>query len=283
MSRRPYLLGSNSQYKRFTLDYFISDMLRLGIHKLDFVPQTPHFFCGPGSYEDPALLKTKLKASNLQIEVLSPPGYRYSITAPEGEQGEATLSYYKSCIKLASELECSRLAVGAYGACWDIEKKQLRNNAREILHQLCAFADRYGIVLLLLPVMGPETPLIAESPVLNTSSEFLEILEQVDSRNLGVCLDTNVMSSCDETLCDWFRQLKDKISLLRLCDGNYHGWRAWGQGVLPVKSYIKELELLDYEGDISLLLPDECYLQQPAYPHELALSAISEAKLLWRQ
>ncbi len=283
MSKMSYLLGSNSQYKRFTLESFISDMVRLGIHKLDFVPQTPHFFCGRGGYEDPASLRAKLKESDLVIEVLSAPGYRYSITAAEGEQREATLSYYKNCIRLASELECNKLVLGAYGACWDIEKRVLIDNAKGILQQLCDFADGYGVSLLLLPVMGPETPLIAESPVLNRSSEFLELLDEVDNLNLQVCLDTNVMSSCGETLSDWFKQLKDKIKLVRLCDGNYHGWRAWGKGVLPMKRYIEELELFDYNGDISLLLPDEFYLQQPSYPNELTLAAISEAKLTWRQ
>ena len=80
------LLGSNGQYGRYPLEFFTAEMGRLGLHRLDFVPQTPHFFCGYRGHEDPARLKAALKRAGLQAAVLSPPAYRCAITAPEGEQ-----------------------------------------------------------------------------------------------------------------------------------------------------------------------------------------------------
>ena len=47
-----------------------------------------------------------------------------------------------------------------------------------------------GVTLLLAPVMGAETPLIAEAPVLNTARQLSQMLAWVDSPALGVCLDT---------------------------------------------------------------------------------------------
>ena len=111
------LLGSNGQYSRYPLEFFTAEMGRLGLHRLDFVPQTPHFFCGYRGHEDPARLKAALKRAGLQAAVLSPPAYRCAITAPEGEQREATLRYYESCIALAAGLGCDRLVLDASGAC----------------------------------------------------------------------------------------------------------------------------------------------------------------------
>ena len=268
------LLGSNGQYSRYPLEFFTAEMGRLGLHRLDFVPQTPHFFCGYRGHEDPARLKAALKRAGLQAAVLSPPAYRCAITAPEGEQREATLRYYESCIALAAWLGCDRLVLDASGACWDRKDELLWRSAADTLYHLCPAAQAAGVRLLLAPVMGAETPLIAESPILNTAAELDAMLHQLNHPSLGVCLDTNIMSACGDTVYDWFGRFRDKIGLVRLCDGNYHGWRAWGEGVLPMQRYLHALDAMGYRGDISLRLPGERYLAQPAYPDERALAAL---------
>ena len=59
---------------------------------------------------------------------------------------------------------------------------------------------------------------------------------------------------------------EEGTGLVRLCDGNYHGWRAWGEGVLPMQRYLHALDAMGYRGDISLRLPGERYLAQKIYP-----------------
>ena len=206
--------------------------------------------------------------------VLTPPPYRYSLTAPPGRQREATLDYYRVCIALAAELGAGRLVLGAAGACWDIEPEALRRNAAGLLSALCPQAEAAGVRLLLAPVMGPETPLIAESPVLGRLEELSELLRRVDSPALGVCLDTNVMSTWGDSIPRWFERLGEHTGLVRLCDGNYHGWRAWGEGVLPMERYRAELEAAGYAGPVSLLLPGERYAGRPSWPEERALEVL---------
>ena len=241
------LLGSNGPYSRVPLAAFLEAEVRLGLDGVDFVPQTPHF---------------------------TPPPYRYSLTAPPGRQREATLDYYRVCIALAAELGAGRLVLGAAGACWDIEPEALRRNAAGLLSELCPQAEAAGVRLLLAPVMGPETPLIAESPVLGRLEELSELLRRVDSPALGVCLDTNVMSTWGDSIPRWFERLGEHTGLVRLCDGNYHGWRAWGEGVLPMERYRAELEAAGYAGPVSLLLPGERYAGRPSWPEERALEVL---------
>lgn len=79
-------------------------------------------------------------------------------------------------------------------------------------------------------VMGAETPLIAEAPVLNTARAALPDAGVGRFPGAGVCLDTNVMSANGDTVADWLSLFPGRIGLVRLCDGNWHGWRAWGDG-----------------------------------------------------
>ena len=236
------LLGSNGPYSRVPLAAFLEAEVRLGLDGVDFVPQTPHFWCSHTGHESAAPLRAALAEAGLPVRVLTPPPYRYSLTAPPGRQREATLDYYRVCIALAAELGAGRLVLGAAGACWDIEPEALRRNAAGLLSALCPQAEAAGVRLLLAPVMGPETPLIAESPVLGRLEELSELLRRVDSPALGVCLDTNVMSTWGDSIPRWFERLGEHTGLVRLCDGNYHGWRAWGEGVLPMERYRAELE-----------------------------------------
>ena len=46
------LLGSNGQYSRYPLAFFLDEMRRLGLRSLDFVPQVPHFFCGYRDHDE---------------------------------------------------------------------------------------------------------------------------------------------------------------------------------------------------------------------------------------
>ena len=63
-----------------------------------------------------------------------------------------------------------------------------------------------------------------------------------------------------------YKRQGEHTGLVRLCDGNYHGWRAWGEGVLPMERYRAELEAAGYAGPVSLLLPGERYAGRPSWP-----------------
>lgn len=268
MADRARLLGSNNQYSHYPLGVFTSAMKELRLSRLDFVPRPPHFWCGHTGYEDPSQLKTVFCGAGLQVEVLTPPPYRYSITASPGIQRQATLSYYKNCLSLARQLGASRMVLGAAGACWDTRGSVLWRNAKDMLSSLCEEAERENVTLLLGAVMGSETPLIAESPLLTEVDEILRMLEEIRHPRLRAMLDTNVMSSLGETIPQWLDALGTHLYLVRLVDGNYHGWCAWGDGCLPMARYLKQLEKAGYAGDISLLLPGERYVENPRYPEE---------------
>lgn len=268
------LLGSNGPYIRVPLRACLEELGTLGLEGLDFVPQAPHFWLSHTEFEDPAPLREQAAAVGLSIPVLTPPPYRYAITAPPGKQREATVDYYRNSIALAKTLGAGQVVLGAAGACWDMEPEALRRNAAEVLEALCPAAEAAGIALLLAPVMGPDTPLIAESPVLGRAEELVQLLRRVDSPGLGVCLDTNAAAAWGDTLPRWFGLLGEKTGLVRLCDGNYHGWRAWGEGCLPMERLTEELRAAGYTGALSLLLPGERYIENPSHPVRQALRAL---------
>ena len=114
------LLGSNSTYSHMPLEACLDDLAELGLTALDFVPQAPHFWCSHTEMGDAAALRKMLEERGLRAAVVTPPPYRYSITAPAGMQRQATMDYYRRCILLAASLGADRVVLGAEGACWDL-------------------------------------------------------------------------------------------------------------------------------------------------------------------
>lgn len=271
---RARLLASNGPYSRRPNRDWTRALASLGFTRLDLIPQTPHLWCGHTGYLPWDGLGELLDREGLSPAVLTPPPYRYSITAPPGDQRTATLAYYRVCISLAASLGCGQVVLGAENACWDLPRPELLRNAAELLALLAQDAQSAGVTLLLVPAVGDSAPLIAQAPVLGCAEELAQLLREVDSPALGVCLDTNVMAINGGTLSGWFELLGAHTGLVRLCDGCYHGWRAWGDGCLPVDRWLMELERLGYRGDISLHLPGEGYMEDPDYPHRAALAGL---------
>ncbi len=274
MRDKSRFLASNSQYLQYPLQRFASSMEKLGFRNLDFLPRTPHFWCSHTGYEDPSHLTSLLHERGLSVKVLTPPAYRYSLTASAGRQRQATVDYYVNCLSLAKTLGAQALSLGASGACWDRSEAELRRNAQEMLVLLCTEAEGLGVTLLLSPVMGPETPLIAESPILVRVGEMAQMIRDVGHPRLKVLLETNVMSSVGESIPQWFDLLGDAIGLVRLVDGNYHGWRGWGEGCLPIDRYLEDLDAVGYDGALSILLPGDRYVEAPEYYEETVLSIL---------
>lgn len=272
---RARLLASNGQYGRLPNAVWTERLAALGFTRLDLVPQTPHLWCGRTGCLPWDGLRALLERSRLTPAALTPPPYRYAITAPPGAQRSATLDYYRSCIALAAAMGCGRVVVGPAGACWDLPRRKLECNAAELLALLAREAERAGVTLLLVPAVGENAPLIAEAPVLNRAEELARVLREVDSPALGVCLDTNIMAINGDDLTRWFDLLGERTGLVRLCDGCYHGWRAWGDGCLPVDRWLCRLERMGYGGDLSLHLPGQRYEGDPDYPHRAALAGLA--------
>lgn len=272
---RARLLASNGQYGRLPNAVWTERLAALGFVRLDLTPQTPHLWCGHTGCLPWDDLKALLDRHGLVPAALTPPPYRYAITAPPGAQRSATLNYYGSCIALAAAMGCRRVVISPAGACWDLPRRELEHNAEEMLALLAREAEKAEVTLLLAPAVGSDAPLIAEAPVLNRAEELARMLREVDSPALGVCLDTNIMAINGGSLTRWFDLLGERTGLVRLCDGCYHGWRAWGDGCLPVDRWLRRLEQIGYGGDFSLHLPGERYVENPDQPHRAALAGLA--------
>lgn len=266
------LAGSNSLYIRYPFKDCLDTQSKLGINLLDFVISTPHIWCDHKQYESLNGIKNNLLEFNINVSTVSPSSYKYSICANSGTiQRDATIEYFKNSILIAKELGANYVSITSSGGCFDINKKKLWENSKEILKHLCEYAESKGVELILATLPDEE------SPVLNSLSEIEKMIREVDSNNLKALLDTNLISVKGESISDWFKILGNRIALVRFTDGNYNGYRVWGEGCLPCGRYLEELYKVGYDGILSLRLSGERYIEDPFSADEKNIAALRQA------
>lgn len=257
------LLGSNSQYVRLPFGKFADQQVKMGVTAIDLVLQAPHIYVGSEEYCGMDDIRETLRERRLVVSVVTPMPYRYNITAKKGTmQYERTIGYYTQCIAAARELGAAALCITASGACFDTDREELIENLCRTLGILLKEAEKSRIKLLIGTVLGEESPENASTPVLISLEEVKALLDRINSPWLGAYADTHVIYACGESITEWFEVLGDRIGLIRLTDGNYHGYRVWGEGCLPM-GLLGELKKAEYEGAISLQIPGERYAFSP--------------------
>ena len=269
MITRNHLAGSNDHYIRLPFYEFAAAQKELGITNIELAGIAPHLWCDHLSPVQTAKVTEILEEAGIHIIAFSPKAYRYSLCAkPDSIQVEATLNYYKNCINATAELGCSTMVVSPEGGCFDTDQESLWENCRQTLAQICREAEKQGIDVLIHSVP------CEDSPILTSLDEVERMISEVSSGRLGAVLDLQIASMCGETISQWFDQLGKKIKLVRFTDGNYNGYRVWGEGCLPCQRFLEELKKTGYNGFLSLPLIGDRYIESPLAADRKNLTAL---------
>ncbi len=252
------LLVSNSLHHRIHIADYLEFQKKHGMYKMDFFSHAPHLWLDHVQQPDTSELTRLLRQYNIEIEVLTPLSYKYSISSVKNtKQSEATYEYYCNCIKTADILGCRIVVVTIEGGCFDIDFSDQWRWAVEQLRLLCIEAEKQSIILALLPSYGKLSPIMTSLP------EVVQMIEDVGSNSLNTVLDTQRISMTGESITQWVEALGNRIVLVRLADGNYNGARIWGEGSLPCRRYLEEIEDWGYTGPISLQVSSDIYAKEP--------------------
>ena len=136
--------------------------------------------------------------------------------------------------------------------------------------QLCA---QQG-VRLVLEHLTPQS-----SNLLTSADKVSRMVRSIGRKNLGVALDLGQMSVFGESVSDYFGPLGDKIWMVHIMDGAPGRHLAFGDGILPLQAYCRQLRRAGYQGPITLEINDAQYAKAP----EAALQQCLRAMAQWEE
>ena len=240
----------NAHYLHYPLKRFLKSQENLGRKQIALYGKVPHLLIDHYGYGAAERLGVDLEDQGFCVEALIPAGYGYSLFAEPGtDYAIASEEYYKNCIKACRFLHTDLLCIQPFNGLLSQGSNVLMANAVFMLEKILETAGNEQVRIAL------GTSLSSDAAALHNAAELETVIRTLGHSSLGVFLDIHVVCMEGEKPEEWFETFQDKIYCVNLADGRYTGYRAWGEGVYPLKAYADLLREKDYRGTCICFLP----------------------------
>lgn len=265
----------NNAYRAYSFSYFLDSMQRLGLDQIDLWGGYQHFdpFSAGPSYL--RAFREELSARQMKLICYTPEilGYPFNFASAYAEIRARSLAYCCKNIELASELEVPLMLVNPGWGVWDERYDEAFDRAAASLQSAADYAAQQGFRLV-LEHLTPQS-----SNLLTSADKVSRMVQSIGRKNLGVALDLGQMSVFGESVSDYFGPLGDKIWMVHIMDGAPGRHLAFGDGILPLQAYCRQLRRAGYQGPITLEINDAQYAKAP----EAALQQCLRAMAQWEE
>jgi protein FrlC len=233
----------------------------------------PHFSVDDVTLEDARRMRRKIAERGLKLICLTPEQCIYPINiASENDRiRDRSVGYFIRCIDLAVELDCPKLLVTPGWGYTDHPAEPAWERSRDGLSVLARRAESCGIQLLLEPLSPTESNLIT------TASQLRAMLDEISSPAMSAILDTNAMAVVNDTIASYSEAVGDRLAHVHLIDGTPEGHLAWGDGNLPLGTYLSDLQKIGYDGYMTFEFTTSAYWLDPLTPMKKSIAAVEEA------
>lgn len=269
--KRSQITGMNFHYLHYPLTYFLDAMVTYEFQKIELWGASPHLYVEDLSLSEVGRIKKEIDKRELEVVCFTPEQCMYPInlSAKEPYIRERSIHYFKKSIEAAVELEAPMVLVTAGWGYRNESRSEALKRTRDSLEELTAFAEERKVTLAIEPLQKVESNLIC------TLGDLKEMLESVPSNYLKGMVDTIPMAAEGESLSSYFEELKNELVHIHFIDGNPTGHLAWGDGNLPIETYMETLHQYQYSGALTLEFTSYQYLQHPNEAIETSLKTLA--------
>ncbi len=224
--------------------YYINKTADIGFDILEFQAQ-PLL-----EMTDEACRAIKKAADSRNVELSYSLGLnpKYDISSEDRETRACGIRYLKDIVRKIAVME-GELFSGVTYAGWGIpshfigaaEKADMLNRSVESMREVLKTAEEYGVTICVEAVNRFESPLI------NTAEEAVRYIELVDSKNVGVHLDTYHMNIEENSIGDAIRLTGNRLRHFHTGENNRN---VPGRGHLNWPEIFSALREIGYEKSI---------------------------------
>ncbi len=167
-----------------------------------------------------------------------------NLASPDPAVQAHAIEFWKETLRKLSLMDIHMIGGGLYGY-WPVDFNKPFDKAADLersiknMKTVSKFAEEYDIM------MGMEILNRFEGYMLNTCEEGLAYVNAVDSKNVGVMLDTFHMSIEEDNIAAAIRKAGDKLCHLHLGERNR---MVPGKGTMPWDEIGQALRDINYQG-----------------------------------
>ncbi|WRH26573.1 TIM barrel protein [Arthrobacter sp. JZ12] len=249
-------------------------MAALGRRKLELWGIAPQFHIP--QLDNAAIRAVRRQLSDRQLEAhcvtVEQVMYPVNIASPVDWLRNDSIALFRRAAQVCNELQAPLLFLTPGRGFEDEDLQRAWRRSVDALGEIASYAATLGVDCVLEPLQRVESNLV------NDSQALRRMIDDVGASNLGAVLDTVAMAAAGETVQDYVRNLDTLIRHVHLIDGCPTGHLAWGDGDLPLGTYVAELERAGYDGYFTFeLFGDGTYAFDPRPALERCLNAFDRA------
>lgn len=232
--------------KSWTIDYkrYIDKVKKLGYDILEFQAQPLLDMTN----EECRAIKKYADERGIKLSYSFGLNPKYDVANPDKEVRAGGVEYLSNIVRKIAVME-GELFSGVTYAGWGIpdyfvdeaEKEALFCRSVESMKQVMKVAEKEGVTVCCEAVNRFESPLV------NTAAEAIKYADMVDSKNIGIHLDTYHMNIEENNIGDAIRLVGKRLRHFHTGENNRN---VPGRGHLNWDEIFKALKDIDYKNDI---------------------------------
>lgn len=263
----------NNAYRAYSFAYFLDSMDRLGLRRIDLWGGVQHFdpFWAADDASYLSGFRSMIRDRDMELVAYTPEilAYPYNFAHPDEALRKRSVRYAVMNLEIAARLEIPIMLVSPGSGLYDVPYEESFRYSVASLTEIAAAAEKYDIILALEHL----TP--ASSNLLTDAQKVMRLIDAVSHPRLQITLDLGQMSVFHETVSDYFTPAPDKIANIHIMDGDPSCHLAFGDGILPLRDYLTQIDSFGYRGPLTLEINDARYLRTP---HEALEQCVRELR-----
>ncbi|GGI45894.1 protein FrlC [Agromyces flavus] len=263
--------GSNFSYQHLPFERFLDDMVDLGRERVELWGTAPQLHVPQLSNEEARGIRRRIDERGLAVQCLTPEQviYPVNVASPSPWLRASSIGMFRRAAELCVELGAPLLFLTPGRGFENEATDAAWRRSVDAIGEIAAYAGRLGVSCVLEPLQRVESNLV------NDAATLAHMLDEIAAPNLGAALDTVAMAVAGDTVDAYFDLLGDRIRHVHLIDGRPNGHLAWGDGELPLGSYLEALGRRGYDGCLTFeLFGDGTYAFDPRLALERCFAAV---------
>ena len=262
-----------SGYQRNKIEDIFEDASRFGYDYIEHWGGRPHAYTNDLDEKNINYLKKLSEKYEIPIKVFTPEHnmYPYNYMIGSESQRKDSINYLKNSMDVGKKLGTEFMVISAGHAGYGINRKEIWNRFRNSIKELTYYAEKidYKIVI--------ESLTKYESNVCNYADDIMEILEQIDSKNLKGMCDVVVPFVNKEPVMNYFEKLGENLIHLHITDsdGISDTHLMPGVGNIPLEELIDSIKVFGYNNTVTLELVT-AYINEPRLYSKRAINKFNE-------
>lgn len=251
----------NYTYMYFSYKYFLESMKRLGVENVELWGSTPHFHIGDDNFTNAVQLKKTLDGYGFKVSCVTPEQVMYPINigAASREERVRSIEFFRRYIDVANILECPRMLVTSGRHNIDDDPEDCFKWSVDSLMDIGNYARLRGVVIAHETLTREGYDLSVRARDIKRTLEAVNMPDAVRGM-----VDVDESARFGESPRDFVEAIGvENIEHVHFVDGLPGGHLAMGDGVLPMRRYLEELDAAGYQGYVSLEVMNGRYYYDP--------------------